>query len=109
MRTFSRESRGFTEFRWTAFLSVLAGVYLAFTPTPTAQEAQNIIALRSGMQMRQITPADAARLEAVEPPQLSTSEMEALLQRKLDLRRQMVSQVDNNLPGPQAHPLLRGR
>ena len=72
-------------------LPAAAWVYLAFPP---AAEAQTVT--QQTVEVGQVAP-NAPRLADTPAPQLSDREMEALLQRKLELREQMA--VDRGVDG----------
>src|SRR5213594_2226052 len=79
-------------------LPIAAWVHLAFPP---AAEAQTVT--QQTAEVGQVAP-NAFSLAATPAPQLSDRELEALLQRKLELREQMATSVENNLPrSPSAH------
>src|SRR5712692_8870639 len=84
-------------------LPIAAWVHLAFPP---AAEAQGVT--QHAVEVGQVTP-NAPSLAATPAPQLSAREMETLLQRKLELREQMATPIDNNLPSPPGLPLVGGR
>jgi len=84
-------------------LLVAAWVHLAFPP---AAEAQTVT--QQPVEVGQVAP-NAPSLADTPAPQLSDREMEALLQRKLELREQTATPAENTLPSPPGLPLVRGR
>jgi hypothetical protein len=89
-------------------LFIGAGFYFSSTPSPEA-EAQGITGQRTDPEVGEIRLLDAGELAAAEGPQLSADELQALVLRKLELREQVTSQVNNNPPSPPGLPLVRGR
>src|SRR5436309_15999678 len=84
-------------------LPIAAWVHLAFPP---AAEAQTVT--QQTAEVGQVAP-NASRLAATPAPQLSDRELQALVQGKLELREQMATAADHNLPSPPGPPLVRGR
>ena len=82
-------------------------VSAVFAQTDTGIDVQ-AIEPQGVVESGQIEPDSAAML-AVKAPQLSPGEMNALLIKKLELRKRIASQTDSNPPGPPGLPLLLGR
>lgn len=89
-------------------LFIGAGFYFSYTPSPEA-EAQGITGQRPDAEVGEVRLLDAGELAAAQGPQLSASELRALVLRKLERREQVTSRVNNNPPSPAGLPLVRGR
>lgn len=85
-----------------------AGIYMSFTPAPDAQEAESVTRHGAEVEVGEVEPSDPAELEAAEVPQLSRQELEALLQRKLEVRERSAAETASNPPSPAGLPLSPG-
>ena len=89
-------------------LTVAAGAYLFSPGAPEAQETGGAAQLSDAVAAGQIAPDSPGELAAAEAPQLSRSQMEALLLRKSKLNEEWASPFDT-LASPPGLPLAAGR